>query len=136
MQAAEKGFPETPPQPFEEYFYFFYGTLMDRQTLADVLGYPEPPEVYPAKLHAYRMKLWGDYPAIFVDPFSTEIIHGVVYKVRSQEEEDRLVPYETGMYRTRGCTITFEDGSETTGRTFVWNAEMELLREGNFDLKH
>lgn len=81
------------------------------------------------------MKLWGDYPAIFVDPFSTEIIHGVVYKVRSQEEEDRLVAYDIGMYRTRGCTITFEDGSETTGRTFVWNAEMELLREGSFDLK-
>lgn len=48
-----------------------------------------------------------------------EIIHGVLYKVRSQEEKDLLVAYESDIYRTRGFTITFDDGSETTGRTFV-----------------
>lgn len=138
MKAAEnRGHLANKPAParFEEIFYFFYGTLMDSSTLSKVLNHPGQPELHPAMLFRYHMKLWGDCPAIFVGPDSNEVIHGMAYKVRSQKEEDSLAAYETDMYRVRGCTMTFNDGSQTPGRTFVWNAEIELLREGSFDLK-
>lgn len=56
-------------------------------------------------------------------------------KVRSQNEEDRLAAYEKDVYRERGHMITFEDGSEIPGTTFVWNAQIKLLRDGRFDLE-
>lgn len=69
--------------PFVEIFYSFYGTLIDLSTLCEVLSHPGQPELRPAMLAGYRRKLLGDYPAVFLDQSSKEVIHGMAYKVRS-----------------------------------------------------
>ena len=80
------------------------------------------------------MKLWGQYPAL-VNENTGQRISGRAYRVMSKTEADRLAAYETSMYRTSGCTIYFEDGSQASGVTFVWDSDLSLLREGTFDLK-
>lgn len=118
---------------WNEKFYFFYGTLMDPSTLTNVLGHPRP-ETYPAFITGYSMKLWGQYPAL-VNEATDQRISGRAYHVTSKTEADRLAAYETSMYRTSGCTIYFEDGSQAAGVTFVWDSDPSLLREGTFDLR-
>ena len=118
---------------WDEKFYFFYGTLMDPSTLTNVLGHPRP-ETYPAFITGYSMKLWGQYPAL-VNEATDQRISGRAYHVTSKTEADRLAAYETSMYRTSGCTIYFEDGSQAAGVTFVWDSDPSLLREGTFDLR-
>lgn len=123
---------------FQEEFYFFYGTLMDPSTLAKVLQHQHPirpEELCPAKIVGYSTKLWGDtYPALIDGP-PGNVVHGMAYKVQSQEEVDRLIAYETDMYRIRACLIRFEGGSKVLGNTFIWNADKALLKDGAFDLK-
>jgi gamma-glutamylcyclotransferase (GGCT)/AIG2-like uncharacterized protein YtfP len=119
---------------FRVEYYFFYGTLMDHSTLAKVLDDPGWPELYPAQIVGWSCKLWGDYPALLVGP-SGNVIHGMVYEVKSPKEQDRLIRYETSAYQIQKCFIEFEDGTSVVGKTFTWNADMQLLREGTFDLK-
>lgn len=64
-----------------------------------------------------------------MDEVSDQTIRGVVYRVRSRVEEDRLVQYETDIYRVKDCVVHFGDGSRAAGVTFVWNGDMSLLRE-------
>lgn len=47
--------------PFQEKLYFLYGTLMDPSTLASVLKQPGRPELHPATMTGYSIKLWGEY---------------------------------------------------------------------------
>ncbi|KAL1961881.1 hypothetical protein VTN77DRAFT_961 [Rasamsonia byssochlamydoides] len=90
------------------------------------------PELYPAKIVGYNIKLlWGDYPALLDGP-PGNVVHGMAYKVQSQAEVDRLIAYQTDMYRSEGCLIKFEDGSdEILGNTFDWNADKALLKDRN-----
>ena len=61
-------------------------------------------------------------------------VDGLAYEVKTVEME-KLIAYETDMYRLRSCWIQFEDGTGVLGRTFIWNADPSLLTEGKFDLK-
>lgn len=119
---------------FRKEFYFFYGTLMDPKTLAEVLRLPSRPTCYPANIIGYSCKLWGPYPALVDNPPGA-IIHGMAYEVQSPEEVNYLQAYETDNYKPRGCLIEFEDGKEVAGKVFKWNADKSLLKEGVFDLK-
>lgn len=139
MIAAEKGrslasYGSHPKRYFEEVYYFFYGTLMDPPTLGRVLNRSDTPNVHKATIEAYKIKLWGEYPALVIG-FPEQTIHGIACKIRSQEEADRLAAYETAMYGASGCGIRLEDGSIVSGWTFVWNADESLLEEGTFDLQ-
>ncbi|PYI09169.1 hypothetical protein BO78DRAFT_46599 [Aspergillus sclerotiicarbonarius CBS 121057] len=122
------------PDLFWTRCFFFYGMLSDPTTLAEVLRLHDRPALRPAMIMEHGMKLWGEYPAL-LDGHPEMPIHGVAYEIRSQTEEDRLVEYETDMYRKKGCLIEFKDGSKVPGVTFVWNADPGLLRDGGFDLK-
>lgn len=78
--------------------------------------------------------IWGDYPAL-IQSSPNNIVTGLAYEVRSIRERERLVHYETAAYRIQACMIYFEDGTCTSGKTFVWDGDVEGLREGVFDLR-
>jgi hypothetical protein len=66
---------------------------------------------------------------------ANNITHGMAYEVQKEEHVEYLMYCETEAYRVKGCMIKLADGREMGGKTFIWNAEKELLKEGNFDLK-
>lgn len=126
----------TPPYrpAFRDVLYFFYGTLMDPKTLAHVLGRSDTPELRRCYIFAHKIMLWGEYPALVEGPLE-QTVHGVVCKIESAKESDRLFSYGTDVYRVDGCTVWFDDGSSSYAETFVWSGDVSLLRNGSFDLK-
>jgi hypothetical protein len=98
---------------------------MDPQELRKVLQ--------PASIVGYEVMLWGQYPALVFK--ADNITHGMAYEVQKEEHVEYLKRYETEVYRVRGSMIKLADGREVVGKTFVWNAEKELLKRGNFNLK-
>lgn len=136
VQAAESNYSPPPPRvhPFRKEFHFFYGTLMDAQTLAKVLKLDNLPHLVPAKISGYHCKLWGQYPAL-VGGEPDEPVHGMAYEVQSLEENELLQAYETDRYLKVRCFVEFEDGTEVIGNTFKWRGDKAELKEGKFDLK-
>ncbi|KFY10393.1 hypothetical protein V491_07669 [Pseudogymnoascus sp. VKM F-3775] len=127
-------FPPSRVRPFCKEFHFFYGTLMDPQTLAKVLKLDNLPSLIPARVSGYHCKLWGEYPAL-VGGEPDEPVYGMAYEIQSPEENELLQAYETDCYVRTGCIIEFEDGTEVTGNTFKWCGDKTELREGEFNLK-
>jgi gamma-glutamylcyclotransferase (GGCT)/AIG2-like uncharacterized protein YtfP len=129
---------EPPPERdnfigFRPQFFFLYGSLMDPRQLRKVLRLPETPILQPASIIGWRIMFWSQYPALVFKPNC--ITRGMVYKVQKKEQVEYLKCYETDVYRVRGTRIRLADGREVSGKTFVWNAGEELLKEGKFDLK-
>jgi hypothetical protein len=76
----------------------------------------------------------GSYPALVFKV--NNITQGVAYQVQTEEHVERLKYYETDSYRVKGCLIKLaDDGTEVPGKTFIWNAGKEELKEGKFSLK-
>lgn len=132
-------------RPWEKKWYFFYGELMDPSTLGSIINPsqsetpPQPlPQLHPASVQGYKLKLWGDYPALIdnIGPDWHVPIHGAAYEVQSEDEENRLVEHATPMYYGEGgCTLTFGNGETTyRARLFQWVADRSLLQDGSFDL--
>jgi gamma-glutamylcyclotransferase (GGCT)/AIG2-like uncharacterized protein YtfP len=126
-----------PPQDFDSVisfrpqYFFFYGSLMDPMQLRNVLYLEEPPILQPATITGWEIKMWDKYPALVFN----HITHGMAYEVRKEEHVKYLTDYETEVYRVKGCMIKLAGGRELPGKTFIWNAGQELLKEGSFDLK-
>jgi hypothetical protein len=59
----------------------------------------------------------------------------MAYEVQKKEHLEYLTRYETEAYKVKGCIIKFADGRELGGKTFIWNAGKELLKEGTFNLR-
>jgi gamma-glutamylcyclotransferase (GGCT)/AIG2-like uncharacterized protein YtfP len=116
--------------------YFCYGTLMDPSLLSDILGLADKPKLRSAKLVGYSLMLWGQYPAL-VDDSTEAVVEGMVYDVEHKKHAQRLIEYETQMYRPSLCLIRFTDGeepAEVTGTTFKYVGNPADLNEGHFDL--
>jgi gamma-glutamylcyclotransferase (GGCT)/AIG2-like uncharacterized protein YtfP len=98
---------------FRKELYFFYGSLMDPSTLAHLLELRDQPQLQPSKIISYSCMLWGQYPALLDGPAGA-VVYGMVYEVQTQSEKEHL---------------------GVLGRTFLWDADRALLKEGTFDLK-
>lgn len=118
---------------FRPQYLFFYGSLMDAGQLRKILQLQETPVLQSASIVGWDIMLWGQYPALIFK--ANTITHGMAYEVQKEEHVEYLMRYETDAYRVKGCKIKLADGRELAGKTFIWNAGMELLKEGNFDLK-
>lgn len=118
---------------FRPQYFFSYGSLMDTRQLRKVIQLQEIPVLQPATIVGWNSMLWGQYPALIFK--INGITHGIAYEVQKKEQVEYLMRYETDAYRVKGCIIKFADGRELPGKTFIWNAEKELLKEGIFDLK-
>ncbi|KAG0649331.1 hypothetical protein D0Z07_4135 [Hyphodiscus hymeniophilus] len=104
---------------FRPQYFFLYGSLMDTKQLRKILRQEETPILQPASIEGWEVMMWGRYPALIFKPNSTT--HGVACEIRKRREVEYLQQ--------------FDDGREVPGKTFVWNAGMEELKEASFDLK-
>lgn len=133
---VEDYLPQDPPQ--DEYC-FFYGTLMDPDTLSKALGSSKPPPTLrPARIIGYEIKLWGPYPALLQQPLHP--VDGMVCGPLSPTQLEQLAAYETDKYHLQGCLINLLNNDGSTQKTiegvsFMWNGREDELREGTFDLK-
>lgn len=129
--------------------YIFYGTLADPVLLAEILTLDSVPELRPARIFGYKVKLWGQYPAVIpVDESqhgadSDCVVEGFVYRVESVQHAERLAEYETGNYRAGACRIVYPDSpadelkgrpTEEQGYVFQYVGNMNDLSEGKLDL--
>ncbi|KAE8154967.1 hypothetical protein BDV25DRAFT_135306 [Aspergillus avenaceus] len=115
--------------------YFLYDTLTDPTVLRELLVLKEEPQLRPAYILGYEIKLWGQCPALLDKRGS--IVKGFVYDVRTEEDAAKLAAYETKSYREVPCWIRYMDGEkpvEDLGRTFLFAGDFGELREGVFDL--
>ncbi len=87
--------------------FFFYGSLLDRDVTALVIGRRLPPRAWvPASLAGYsRRKAKGvSYPVAVRDPKGT--IQGAVVGGFSKREVERLAAYEGPRYRIAPLKVT------------------------------
>lgn len=80
--------------------FFFYGTLLDRDVAALVLGRRLPPQAYTAALlpgHARRRVKGATYPIVVADPCGK--VPGAVVSGLSVRDVARLSAYEGPRYR-------------------------------------
>lgn len=113
--------------------YFFYGSLMYPRMVQHVLQLPEPPEMRPAEVVGYRVKMWGPYPALLHGE-PGELVRGMVCEVEGGEHKDRLQKYESDCYWAARCFVRVDGVEEqVAGKTFLWSGDTDDLDEGSFD---
>ena len=127
------------PKKYVPTYYFFYGTLMKPEKVQHILDLHQSPTLHPAKIKGYALAQWGDYKTLINGPRGN-VINGMAYLVESEEDERKLVYYETKAYDVKPCLITFDNGpdrdTETIyGRTFKYAGDAEALKAGRFDRK-
>ena len=123
---------DQPPHPPK--VYFFYGSLTDSLQLQEVLRLPALPALKPARVTPYKIKLWGQYPALGNGP-ANSFVDGKAYLVETEQQEKMLEYYETDAYMIKDIEILV-DGKVVQGRTFVWaDKYSEELTEGTWSLE-
>ncbi|KAJ5175666.1 uncharacterized protein N7482_001543 [Penicillium canariense] len=136
--SSEEG--SAPADFFERQYCFVYGTLMDPETLSQVLRTSHSlPIMSRARVIGYEIKPWGPYPAL-VDGESRQPVDGMAFEILSKTQLDRLVSYETEIYQLQPCLIDILEHDSSVERTvdgvtFMWNGQRAELQEGKFDLK-
>jgi hypothetical protein len=128
-----------PNGPFLPGYFFFYGPLMDPSTLAQVLQLPEAPDLRPARVIGYSVKMYGMYPALLWGP-PENAVYGVACEILSLEQFDRVCGFEYGKFEASPCYIEFVGGDGESeepikGETFLWQGDHGELRDGGFDLE-
>lgn len=99
--------------------FFFYGTLLDRDVMAMVIGRRLPPDAFaPAILpgHARRRVKGASYPIAVRD--RREAIHGSVVGGLSERDVERLSAYEGARYRIASLKVR-EKGTLSTVAVFA-----------------
>lgn len=127
-----------PKEPFIEGYFFFYGPLMDPDTLAKVLQLSEPPKLRPARVMSHETKLWGEYPALVQKMKMFHAVDGVACEILLREHWDRLLDYVPGPpYHVAPILIDFLDTGEKSvgGEAFFYEGDPEELRDGSFNLE-
>ncbi len=128
-----------PPEsaPWEPCTLFFYGSLMNVTLTQAILQLPQPPVFRPGKIHGFKKKMWGAFPALVRS--EGDEVHGVALEIEDEEQFLRLQHYETSAYCWCFCDIETEDGAIITkGRTFRWagHPDSSELEDAEFDLQH
>ncbi|KAH8816967.1 hypothetical protein F5884DRAFT_853398 [Xylogone sp. PMI_703] len=113
--------------------FFFYGSLMDPLRLQEVLQLPEPPVLKTAKVQSYKIKLWGQYPAL-VYGSPNNFVDGMAFYVETELQQEMLEYYETEVYSVEGIRILI-DGKRVSGRTLMWAGDAAELTDGAWSLE-
>ncbi len=101
--------------------YFFYGTLAEQAILARVLGISDHNYIkyQPATVAAAALTTWAGKYRSLVDGGYGDEVDGMVYLVKSREEEEALRIYETAKYEVVRCAIYFKGEAQShMGLTF------------------
>lgn len=118
-------------------YYFFYGTLTAPAQVKRILDLPEEPHLRESEVFGYAVAKWGDYPAL-INGEQGDVVTGSAYLVRSEEEAQKLLYYETNAYEVTDCWVYFKDEkepSEAGGKVFVYAGDAQALLEQRFDRK-
>ena len=94
--------------------FFFYGTLLDHDVMALVIGRRLPPSAFvPARLkgHVRRRANGVSYPILVRDPGGE--VEGVVVGGLTRRDVERLSAYEGPRYRIAPLKVTIEGKLET-----------------------
>ncbi len=122
--------PFAPAQNEYPVWYFFYGTLMDPQTLQKCISIPHPPIMTLASINGGVLRTWGRKYMALVDGPATAVVHGCAYRVLSSEHEEYLRFRETEAYEVVRCCIALDSGEgvqeEVRGLTFRFTRHDEL----------
>jgi len=108
-----------PSQDGYPVWYFFYGTLADRDFLAERVGLSAVilPDFRPASVRGGKLTTWGGKYKGMVDGALQDVVQGRAYLVGSSEEEQSLRFFETDRYEVVRCEVRM--GEETvSGLTF------------------
>ncbi|KAI4187348.1 MAG: hypothetical protein LQ346_005512 [Caloplaca aetnensis] len=128
--------PFAPAQNECPVWYFFYGTLMDPQTLQKCISIPQSPILTPASIRGGILRTWGRKYMALVDGPATAQVHGCAYRVLSSEHEEYLRFRETEAYEVVRCCIALDSGEgaqeEVQGLTFRFRRLGELDADGQF----
>jgi|SRR5690606_10560475 len=99
--------------------YFFFGTLMDRDVLATVLGRPvSENEMVPAWLRDYRRvrAATASYPVLVPSP--GVVVRGVVFEPRDACDDLRIRQFEEEEYAERWLPVYLAGGRKIAARVF------------------
>ncbi|KAI0154510.1 hypothetical protein GGR57DRAFT_512024 [Xylariaceae sp. FL1272] len=112
--------PPTPAQDEYPVWYFFYGTLADRDVLARVLNRDiAQADLREAYVNGGKLTTIGKYRAM-IHADQRASVSGSAFLVRTREEEDALRYYETELYSVARCSIHMPtERSVVDGLTFV-----------------
>lgn len=110
--------------------WFFYGTLMDRDLLAAVIGRPVGPErLRPAVAVGWRRFRIEDrtYPTLVSAPRSS--VEGRVIEGLDAEDEARILRYEGAEYRIDRLLVSEPGRPDVTARVFLTWADVAVSSE-------
>lgn len=109
--------------------FFFFGTLMDRDVLAQVLDRPvADAELKPARLRGYRRVAARDaYPMLVPDPAGA--VEGVLLRSPSGRDDVRIRHFEEDEFVDRQVTVELHDGRKTAALAFFAVGEMEVTAQ-------
>ncbi|KAI1082261.1 hypothetical protein F5B20DRAFT_532748 [Whalleya microplaca] len=133
--------PETlqnqPVVAFEPFYFFFYGSLQDPNTLRLVCKLRSTPILAPASIKDWRIMVWGPFPALVPQRENEDIeVKGMYWKCEKPQHVVDLAYYESDNYRLQHCKITTEDGQVLeNGRTFVFDGDESDLEEAKWSLE-
>jgi gamma-glutamylcyclotransferase (GGCT)/AIG2-like uncharacterized protein YtfP len=106
--------------PFKPVLAFFYGTLMDPQTLQKVLGLPHEPIMLAAMIAGYKRMQFG-HNAVLLPTLDDNVVQGYVYEIQVEDHYKRLDHYEGRHWRPVKCDINIAGSVEgVAGRVFIW----------------
>jgi gamma-glutamylcyclotransferase (GGCT)/AIG2-like uncharacterized protein YtfP len=98
--------------------YFFYGTLLDADVRAAVMGAAAPAELAPATLAGWRrLQAPGTIFPMIVEA-ADDAVAGAIARV-SPAAAARLAIYEGPEYKTRAVTVTLAAGGAQMAAVFV-----------------
>ena len=111
--------------------YFFYGSLTDADRLTRLLGLVEVPRLHRATIQGGILREWkgvqGHAYKALVDASPEHIVHGHVFEVQDENQEQALRSYETARYEVVRCAIHIEGGKVIQGLTFRFVDYGELI---------
>ncbi|EME68288.1 putative avirulence induced gene (AIG) protein [Paramagnetospirillum caucaseum] len=109
---------------------FFFGTLMDGDVLAAVLGRRLAPDsMEPARLAGWRRVAIAGRTYPMLTPHPTGGVDGLLAHGLDGNDRRRLDHYEGAEYRAGMLTVRRADGSETAAETYLCRPEVAAGRE-------
>ena len=102
-------------------WYFFYGTLMDGDWLAEITGLDETPGMQPAILHKHHIRYWGPYPVlVFGWGREQKEVRGSLCYIPTLEAVEKVRTYETNHYKEDLARVDVGEPRGKWCRVFKW----------------
>ncbi|KAI0127754.1 hypothetical protein BJ170DRAFT_626646 [Xylariales sp. AK1849] len=132
---------DEPLAPYDQvtwspFYFLFYGTLQDEETLQQTTGLSGPQVLRPGRIEGWKSMIWAG-PIPMVVPCEGATVKGVAWEAPNPEAVFGLIGYEGSAYKMVKTRIVLDDGEVIEdGRVFVSNGNGEdRLTEGEFDME-